>query len=166
MRNDPNIVIVTGPVHSGKSTSLGAWAKLKLEEGALIGGILNPSIDGEKWFISPEFNTRRMMSARDNEKDIRVGKYRFSATAFEWAKELLHPTPDVNYDYFIIDEIGKLELKNTGLEPAIKSVFHVFGKKTQTTVIAVVRESLVEQVIDSYNLKNYKVISKDELRHL
>ena len=107
-----------------------------------------------------------MMSARDNEKDIRVGTYRFSATAFEWAKELLCPTPDVNYDYFIVDEIGKLELKNTGLEPAITNVFQFFGKKKRTTVIAVVRESLQEEVIDSYDLKNYKVISKDELHHL
>ena len=162
----PKIILLTGPVHSGKSNSLLNWAKMKREQGARIGGLTNPSQDGEKWFISAEFESSRKMNATDDEPAVRIGKYRFSAAAFAWARELLQPELGGRYDYFLIDEIGKLELKNIGLEPAVKGVFEFFQNNNETTIVAIVRESLLEDVIQHYGLEKFKVITKDELTHI
>ena len=66
-----------------------------------------------------------------------------------------------DFEYLIIDELGKLELKNQGLHRSAK---HIFGSDVEgKNIVLVVRSFMVEQIIAHYNIRNYKVVSIEEL---
>ncbi|NQZ79042.1 MAG: hypothetical protein HRT61_23435 [Ekhidna sp.] len=158
---DCNIYIVTGEIQSGKSTELLKWISEKEKEGMSVGGFLNVVIDGKKWFHDISTHDRWLMEEEDQKNNaIKIGRYAFSFAAFARAKKLLVCSKNY-FDYFIIDEIGKLELKQKGLESSL-SKFLV----TQTCVknlILVVRKQLVDEVIKAYQLTVKEIIVKEGL---
>ena len=66
---------------------------------------------------------------------------------------------EINYDdTIIIDEIGKLELKDEGFEPGVTALLNKFNNTNlQAELILVVRDYLVQDVISKYNLKDIEI---------
>jgi len=149
------IYIFTGPVKTGKTTRLFNWIKTKHD----AAGILSVMVDDKKHLYSIEqLKSKCLETSSDNA--ILIGKYAFDPNVFSWAREQLLKGLKTNPEVLIVDEIGFLELKGEGMEPAFSSVLNSLKKMKETTILLVVRESLLEEVIGFYNL-NKVIIIKD-----
>ena len=164
----PKIYILSGDIQTGKSTEVLSWAKQRARSGYKVGGIINPLIEHEKRFIDAStFQPFRMYAEVTDQEIIEVGKYRFSAEAFGRAKDILAETAMNKLDYLIIDEIGKLELDNKGLEPVISEILNSLNNHNHITkVVCIVRKSLTQKVIDKYGLVECDIINKKELNEI
>jgi nucleoside-triphosphatase THEP1 len=65
--------------------------------------------------------------------------------------------------YLILDELGKLELKNQGLHEAAKELIPQFKNSAHSHLILVIRDSLLEALIQKYKISHYTVIYKEQL---
>jgi len=148
------IYIIAGPVKSGKSTKIFEW--VRNQPG--VSGILSLLIDGKKHIFSISDETKECLETV-NEDGVIVGRYMFDQKVFEWAQRKLTNELNNATRFLIIDEIGYLELKGEGLEPMLSTIIKAVDKRDDITLILVVRESLLNQVIEHYNIYNYKIIN-------
>ncbi|MEO6132440.1 MAG: nucleoside-triphosphatase [Saprospiraceae bacterium] len=151
------ILILTGPVRSHKTTTLLRWTENRND----CGGILTPDEDGMRMLYN--VREKKSISYQINEKisddDMIVGRFIFSSEGFlqagTWLRDhLLNPS----IHYLILDEIGPLELAGGGWDNCVKHAIPVLGEKN---LILVVRRKLLEEVIQHYELKEYRIVEKD-----
>ncbi|MFA7371870.1 MAG: nucleoside-triphosphatase [Sphaerochaetaceae bacterium] len=148
------MIIVTGPRNSGKTTFLYALCARLERAGYSIGGIgqvpplsksakttltLSDLMDGE---------VRVLMDTQARVGWARRGRFYIDYGAFEWANWRLMEHAK-RADYLVIDEIGPIELTKGGFYPALEVIFNSY----QGTVIAVVRDKLLDSFIKFYRLK-------------
>ncbi len=144
------LYILTSAIHSGKTTALQNYT-INHPNGA---GILCPDAQGMRYCLNIETLQTFKLQKNSTEKlpeDILVGKYCFDGKAMQNARDIIENLPHTNAQYFIIDEIGKLELEGKGLEPAFTKILP-FLKNTNHNVIIIVRDYLINEVITKYNL--------------
>jgi nucleoside-triphosphatase THEP1 len=154
------IIILTGGIQTGKTTFLQQFCAQRNN----VAGILTPIVNGKRMFYNIEGKYFFEMEADGEEEKLVIGKYLFSAAAFAKANNiLLHADKDNSIDYLIIDEIGPLEIKQQkGLHDAL---LKILSSAFNYTLITVVRQSLVEDVIAAFNLSKYNTeILKDYTR--
>jgi nucleoside-triphosphatase THEP1 len=148
------INILTGPVQSGKTTRLITWVKYH----RYCAGILSPVINNQRYLYSILANDYRRLESSDEsvvDKDIiKIGKFTFLQSTFQWAREELQTALEDRPPYLIIDDIGPLELSGQGLEPMITNILQNYKRSEKHHLILVVRESLLEDVISYYNLQD------------
>jgi len=145
------VFILTGPVHTGKTTRLMHWASSQKN----IDGIFQLIIDEKRFIYNIATRTLKMLevpSYTGDEKVIKIGNYRFSKEVFEWAQNVLLNSLDKNLEWLIIDEIGPLELEGKGLEPAITKIFRE-SEKFSGKILCVVRDPMLEKFVEHYGLK-------------
>ncbi|MEO9870801.1 nucleoside-triphosphatase [Ekhidna sp.] len=161
-----SIYILTGEIQSGKSTALSEWIDDIEKQGMRVGGLLNLVIDSKKWFLDIASKERWSMERlQENDSPINVGRYIFSEKAFDQARKTLNES-NAPYDYFIVDEIGKLELKNLGLEPALSHFLEHIQSVSIQNLILVVRDSLVDEVLEKYKLPIKAILEKEDVPSL
>ena len=68
--------------------------------------------------------------------------------------------------YLIIDEIGKLELKNEGLHVSTKALISQFRFNDNTHPILVVRDYLLDAVLKHYGITECSVLNTEDLKNL
>lgn len=156
------IHILSGPVGTGKSTALRNWAKDRND----LGGVLSYA----------DQNLRQLESLTSKEvlpfevpasfqgATIDVGRFRFDKQAFTKATALIdadYKNAEVNC--LVIDEIGKLELKGLGFAAVLKSLLESSSNKT---IILVVRDYLVDEVVSYFGISGHQVLSKDALSQI
>jgi nucleoside-triphosphatase THEP1 len=118
------VVVLTGPVHGGKTTflerALTRWRAL----GRACDGFLSVAAadaDGARAYDLVELagGRRRAYLRRDGDPDAeRVGPYVFVPEALERARAVLRgAAPD---GLLVVDEAGPLELEGRGLWPALR----------------------------------------------
>ncbi|MCX8057267.1 MAG: hypothetical protein N3F03_06660 [Ignavibacteria bacterium] len=155
------IFIYSDKIKSGKTTNIFRWLINKKN----VSGILQPVIDGRRYFYSIhdrnlfqlEISTEQASNLNENEL-IKIGRYLFLKSAFEKAKEILIRDFNQNYDWIVIDEIGLLELNNSGLEPAVKNIFKE-KENFKGKILCVVRDTLLNNVVQHYQIENdYELI--------
>lgn len=152
------IYLLSEPVHSGKTSALFNFVK----EHSGAAGFICPDIDGKRHLLNLSDHQIHpfQMDAPDTDQDIKVGKYIFSRATFQIAHSILMSAAEAKFNYFIIDEIGKLELENNGLEPALSNALSQFKN---ARLIIVVRDYLLEDVKARYNLENADCILVNDL---
>ena len=152
------IIILTGEVQTGKTTTLQQFSA----ERNNVAGILTPIINGKRMFYDISEKVFFEMEANDDEEKLTVGKYLFSGRAFKNANRILINAGKRNdLDYLIIDEIGPLELKKQkGLHESFTAIL---SSTFNYTLIIVVRRSLVEEIVTSFNLSKAGVMSIGEM---
>ena len=146
-----SIFILSGSVHSGKTTRLIKWLKDKNN----VQGIISPIINGKRYLVNIQSDEKRKLeieSFSSQENVIKVGKYIFDKSVFEWACEIILDAIKSNPDWLIIDEVGPLELQGEGLAKAVNKVFSENVSLLKTNVIMVVRERLLNDFLNHYNL--------------
>jgi len=146
-----SIFILSGSVHSGKTTRLIKWLKDKNN----VQGIISPIIDGKRYLVNISSAEKRKLeieSFSSQENVIKVGKYIFDKSVFEWACEIILDAIKSNPEWLIIDEVGPLELQGEGLAKAVNKVFSENVSLLKTNVIMVVRENLLNDFLNHYNL--------------
>lgn len=150
------ILILSGEIKSGKTTKLFKWALSKKN----VGGILQPVVNekrflyslSEKSLIQLEVDEGDLSKFRQ-EEIIRIGHFNFLKEAFTKAQKVLIDCLNGNFDWLVIDEIGPLELRDEGLEPAIKYILNN-ANKFNGKIVLVVRNKLLNDVIKKYELEN------------
>jgi nucleoside-triphosphatase THEP1 len=151
--------ILTGPVRSGKTTALTEWSASRD-----VGGVLSPDGNGGRVFLDLMTGREEEMEANDpSADDLLVGRFRFRKAAFDFAKAGLERASQAQKDYIVVDEVGPLELQGLGLDTAVKGLLK---RDKAHAVIVVVREGLVEAVVNHYDLPHVKVINKEEITQL
>ena len=93
---------------------------------------------------------------------IQTGKYVFSETAFVRAVEILQSCVSRNVELIIIDEVGPLELRGKGFSEILR---HLLSHLQKTDILLVVRENIVDEVIEHFQLpiKNTKIMNTLQL---
>ena len=146
--------ILTGPVETGKTTSLVKWSENRDD----VFGILTPVVNGKRTFMNVHARHLFDMEATEEEKEIvTVGRFIFSKINFDRAMQIIRSAKDKN-GWLIIDEIGPMELRGEGFREVLKEIIASGNEKQK--IILVVREGLVDKVKESFQLKDAVVINK------
>lgn len=143
--------ILSGSVHSGKTTRLIKWLKNKNN----VQGIISPILNGNRYLVNISSDEKRKLeidSGSSHENIIKVGKYIFDKSVFKWACKIILDAIKSNPDWLIIDEVGPLELNDEGMAKAVNKVFSGNVSLLKTNVIMVVRENLLNDFLNHYNL--------------
>lgn len=149
-----NIYILTGEIHSGKTTAITSWIGRRND----VFGILSPDISGVRFFANAHTKEQFKMEAEFNESDVlQIGKYTFSKAAFEKASSIIRKGLKQSLGWLILDEIGPLELKRQGFYNVVTEV--VTSENTTLKKLLVVRKSLVEEVISFFKIEDYTIVS-------
>ena len=149
----PTIYLITGPTQTEKTTRLSHWVAGHKD----VGGLLSPILFGRRCFLDIRTQEWRPMEAEINERRIQqVGRYTFSAGAFEWANNvLLQAAQSPEIKWLVIDEIGPLELQGKGLSPAFDYI--IKNLRRDQNLVLVIREKIAESIVMLYNLNQYEV---------
>ncbi len=138
------LFVLTGPVHSGKTTFLAGAADRWKASGFRVGGFLSVARlrDGSDQgydLVDLKNGTSAPFLMRKGEPDWpSVGPYRFVPEILEQAAAIM--SRDRDAEILIVDEIGPLELDGEGLWPAFeKALAH--GSRC----LCVVREEILDE---------------------
>lgn len=154
------LIICTAPVHSGKTSKLMRWSDSMTD----LGGILCPDVHSLRKIYHLSSGRMYDFQLADDFDDSTgityIGKYKFKSEAFDIARKLLREDAnDDSVNTIIIDEVGKLEMKAEGLEPAVTELVNQFrmgdlGKN----LILVIRDYLLDDALKRYDLPGAKII--------
>lgn len=134
--------MLTGPVHSGKSTFLDDVVFELREGGWNVGGFLSESIweaaecTGYDLVDLIEDKTYPYIRRKGEETWQRTGSFFFIPEGLKKAQAIIRR--DRQTDLLVVDEIGPLELAGKGLWPALKDILF----PPPTNLLLVVRDSL------------------------
>jgi nucleoside-triphosphatase THEP1 len=157
------IYILTGDIRTGKTTALLNWASTRKD----VDGILCPDNEnGKRYFLKVKPGEEFELEVEiESEKTITIGPFHFLKSAFGQANDyLIETNKGRDFKYLIVDELGKLELKNEGLHHATKALIPDFMFKNNKYLIFVVRASLLEDVINHYQIESYTLLTKEDLK--
>jgi len=142
------IFVLTGPVHSGKTTLLETAVHEFRKSKVKIDGFLSKAIrEGQEVIGYDLFDLREGSSVpllrRTGERAWqRVGSYFFLPSGLDEAERIILRSKDA--DLSVMDEIGPLELSGKGFWPALKQVLF----PPQTVYLIVVRDKIFEDFLN------------------
>lgn len=161
----PRIVIITGEKHEGKTTFTADLVKFLKKHGKSIGGFL--SLGSFEDNRRSSFKLRSLEDGREMPlcsihftSGEQAGPFRFSREGLQFGKKLLTPGALSGKDVVVIDEIGPFELKGKGWSEAITELM----SHSEILFIWVVRKSLVEEVINHWELTRPEIFDIRETR--
>ena len=158
------IYILAGPVRTGKTSALLEWCYNRND----ADGVVCPdNKNGKRYFLnikSKETYILEIEAEAKSDKIVSIGPFHFLKKAFDKANEYLINLIDKDgYSYIIIDELGKLELQNQGLYFASKKLIQDFMYHDKQHLIVVVRKSLLDRIINHFDILKYQIIKKEDL---
>ena len=146
------IIILTAPVQTGKTTSLVNWSEKRKD----VYGILTPAVDGKRVFMNAHSRQLFLMEAKETETGVlTVGRFVFSKTNFNKAIQVIRDAIDKE-GWLVIDEIGPMELRGEGFSDVLKEVL----ARRQHKLLLVVRDKddMVEKVKENFGISDVKKI--------
>jgi nucleoside-triphosphatase THEP1 len=135
----PEIFLLTGEVHSGKTTAMLQWSQKRKD----VYGILTPIVNGQRVFMNAHTSEIFPMEANENEEMLTVGKYRFSIKAFQKANAVISSALKKE-GWIILDEVGPLELRGDGFYEVLGAM--AVSPTDHQKFVVVVRQAIVEEV--------------------
>lgn len=158
MNLKPGINIFTGHIRTGKTSLL-----MELVKGSsAYCGILTPD-KGESrqlYTICTDKYYDFQLPEKRHEADPVVGEFIFDKEVFDLARIALLADAMMTEKILVIDEIGKLELTDEGLEPALTQVIaHLKQQGLKRTSVIVVRDGLLPAVVSKYGLEEANIIN-------
>ncbi len=158
------IYILTGDIRTGKTTALFDWTSGRND----VDGLLCPDNEkGMRYFLKVKSKEEFQLETTnevETEKITAIGSFKFLKPAFEDANHFLMTLSlETKQKYLIIDELGKLELKNEGLHKAAKTLIPDFMYGDSKHLILVVRASLLDDILKHYSISEYLVLKKEDL---
>lgn len=144
------IELITGLIHSGKTTRLSAWCAD--QPPGTVAGILQPRRPGGRVLVDVTTGEEVPFEAPADAPAAavqRVGRFTFAAGAFEWAAaRLAQAAADPAVQVIVVDEIGPLELRGLGLDAAVRAV--LAARHPARRLVLVVRTHLAAAVRAHY----------------
>ena len=159
-----SIYIFSKPIHSGKTTALLQWSNHQKN----ISGILMPDINGSRKIV--DLNTKDVFdiecidALNTTEPLTSVGRFHFYTAAFDKANSILINALTQKPDWLVVDETGRLELEGRGFYNSILQAIDLYNNTDYPfNLLLTVRDSLCEEVISFFKIKNYTIIQELEL---
>lgn len=158
------IYILTGAIRTGKTTALLNWSKTRND----VDGLLCPDDEkGKRYFLkikkNEDFNLEAEVES-ESEDVITIGNFKFLKSAFKEANDYLISTAsEAENRYLVIDELGKLELKKEGLHRSAEALISKFKNDNAQHVILVVRDYLLDSVLEHYAITEYSLLEKGDI---
>lgn len=141
--------IITGERNSGKTS----FIKKMLESGLNAKGFMTVSLDEGKdvlYLQDIASGKKRLLMETSCWRKNGIGRYRFYPATFEWAEKKLS---SVSSGTIVLDEIGRLELKERGFDSLMKKLL---CKDVELYIS--VRKDYIENVVEHYGLSSYQLI--------
>lgn len=150
------IIILTGAVHSGKSGALLHWVQEKS-----VGGFVTPTINEKKVLLNVDTKISYPYEVDGLSADaIHIGKYFLDNRAFHIAAAIVEDALSNPLEWFVFDEIGKLELAGMGHYHCLKRLLGNWQGK----LLLVIRDQLVNEVMSTFKLNEATLINKQNLQ--
>jgi nucleoside-triphosphatase THEP1 len=152
----PDIIVITGEVHEGKTTFTKNLINDLLREKIRVSGFLAIAVNenGERkgfdLFDIEKGESLSLCSVNKNGGIVQSGKYWFNEEALKRGNEILDPENLTGCQLIVIDEIGPMELKGQGWSNAIENLT---GKLT-IPQMWIVRKGIVEKIARRWNTGN------------
>lgn len=159
------IYILTGEIRTGKTVALQEWASKRND----VDGLLCPDDAHEKrFFLEVKSKTEFPLEVetKDHSPTISVGPFLFLKASFKRANRFLKTLALPQTRFIILDELGKLELKNTGLHAAAEALIPNFLNHKEKHLILVIRDTLLDEIVKHYKISNYHLLTKETLNSL
>jgi nucleoside-triphosphatase THEP1 len=127
------IFILTGPVHSGKTTLLKKVVWELKKQKYKVDGFLSEAVGEKKQAVGYDLfdleeETSIPFIRRTGEENWqRIGSYFFIPQSLAQAKKIILRRKDA--DILVVDEVGPLELSGKGFWPALKQVILLESKR-------------------------------------
>ena len=139
------VILLTGAVGAGKTTTLMNLVRKWLQSGKDVRGIIAHRVMKQERVIGYDLevigrDVRLPLARKDGTGSERIGPFVFSDDALAGGRRALKAA--VMADIVVIDEFGPLELKGGGWAEEIKWL----AQESNAILILVVREPLLEQV--------------------
>ena len=152
-----SIILFSREIRSGKTSEIQRFVKGEFN----VGGILMPDIKGLRQILDIRTGQQRQIQVEElKPNSIQIGKFYFDPIYFNWANECISHELNLIPDLLIIDEVGKLELKDLGLHTSVSKAIETYNiTDSSKQLLLVVRDSLLNEVVEYFNLKQYEVIS-------
>lgn len=160
------IYILSGNIRTGKTTALLEWSKNRDD----VDGILCPDNEfGKRYFL--EIKSKKTFpleiesnSSINSQNITRIGSFHFLKSAFEKSNDyLMQISKKGESKYVIIDELGKLELKNEGLHKSASHLISSLETNQNHHLILVVRSSLLDEIITHYDISDFLIMQLEDL---
>ncbi len=138
------VLVLSGPVHGGKTTFLERSLPLWADRGLSCSGFLSPAVadaNGEKGYDLVEIGTGRRwpyLRRQGNPGAERIGPYVFVPGALARARSIIRDAGPAGP--LVVDEVGPLELGGGGVWTALREALASPGR----TLLLVVREAILE----------------------
>jgi len=155
----PEIVIITGDIHQGKTSVAQSVVSMLIEKGIRIGGFLaiGKDIDGVRTGFSikeiDSGETMLLCSIEEDENSVKTGHYYFNEAAMKWGDTILAPENLDSKELVVVDELGPLELEGKGWSAAIEKVC----EQKSLPHLWIVRKSIVGKIARKWNVGNIYV---------
>lgn len=149
----PNVVIITGEVHQGKTTLLLNLIEVLREGGWKTGGIVSRAVfeDHQRvgYDISDAGGGRTLpLSRKQGKNELRIGDYFVKEEGLEFGYQLLSAASGHPPDVLVVDEVGPWELTGNGWAPELSKLL----MNDRLIMIWVVRKRILQQAIEKWNL--------------
>lgn len=140
------VIILTGPVHSGKTTRVGALVDALKAKGVPLAGYLSRAVieggavagyDLEAVETGLRTALLRKRAADDpGPGELEAGSFRFEETGLRRARAIIEESGAGAL--LVVDEVGRAELEGRGVWPALEAVV----REPDRRLLLVVRDSL------------------------
>jgi len=160
----PQVVIITGEIHQGKTTFAQKIVADLHEQNIRIAGFLSIGINENG--IRTGFNlvdigySRQIELCSDNknEKWLKFGRYYFNSNAITLGNEILNSNNLSDKQLIVIDEVGHLELNGQGWCNTIENI----TRSNSVPQLWIVRKSLVQKITRRWNIGNVYIFDITE----
>lgn len=146
MRTRRPSFIITGSRRAGKSTLCLDILQYLKNNDKDAGGVITIQ-NSSRWMYLVQDDRKIRFEAKIGEEYLQVGKFRIHKANMQQA--MIHIERSLETEYLFIDEIGILELNLEGFYPVLEKAF----SRKQGNIF-VIRESLVEDILEHYDLNN------------
>lgn len=155
-----NVIILRGSEKTGKSTFLQNIVENLNYKNIKLGGFISPSVfekdqhAGYDLIDLKTYSKKALSRIHGNEEMPRVGNFYFREEGLEFGSKIIELDYLEDVEVVMIDEVGPWELKNQGWAKGLSQLARSF----EGPMIWVVRESIVDKVIENWSLKNPLII--------
>jgi nucleoside-triphosphatase len=156
------IYILAGDIRSGKTTALKEWVTTWDN----VKGILCPDDKYKRRYLHHiETDEQFPLEVPEStENTISVGKFHFLEDTFKMANYILIKTfEEYDFEFLVLDELGKLELDGKGIHQAADYIIHNYQSNDDKNLLLVVRTNLVKPIIEHYGIRSFQVVAKETL---
>ena len=156
------IFLLSGPVHSGKTTLLKRAVREFKDQGVRVDGFLSEAVftgkerTGYDLLDLREDRSIPLLRIAGEEEWQKIGPYFFVPSGIEKAEKIILRSGGA--DICVVDEIGPLELEGRGFWPSLKRVL----LPPSTNFLIVVRETILEKFLDILGKTDARVFAMKE----